>query len=88
MILRTITIASIVMAALTLLSGSILAAVLVFIGSWLGLAGLVFVFLLAACKAVDQNKEQEEDDPFYRKLAGYMIEVLMRACSPWIRTSI
>ena len=33
MILRTITIASIVMAALTLLSGSVLAAVLVFIGS-------------------------------------------------------
>ena len=87
MILRSITVASIIMAALTLLSGSILAAVLVFIGSWLGLAGLVFVFLLAACKAVDQNKEQEEDDPFYRKLAGYMIEVLIQVLQVRIKAT-
>ena len=56
MILRTITIASIIMAALTLLSGSVLAAVLVFVGSWLGLAALAFLFLVVACKAVDLNK--------------------------------
>ena len=77
MILRTITIASIIMAALTLLSGSVLAAVLVFVGSWLGLAALAFLFLVVACKAVDLNKEQEEDDPFYRRLANLYIEVLV-----------
>ena len=77
MILRTITIASIIMAALTLLSGSVLAAVLVFVGSWLGLAALAFLFLVVACKAVDLNKEQEEDDPFYRRLANLYIEVLI-----------
>ena len=87
MILRTITIASIVMAALTLLSGSVLAAVLVFVGSWLGLAALAFLFLVVVSKAVDQNKEQEEDDPFYRRVAGLYIEVLIQALQARIKTS-
>ena len=87
MILRTITLIALAVAALTLLSGSILAAVLVFVCSWLGLAGLAFLFLVVSCKAVDQNREQEEDDPFYRRMANLYIEVLIRVLRVRIKTS-
>ena len=79
MILRSITIAALALAAITLLSGSVLAAVLVFIGSWLGLAAVAFAFLVVVSYMVDPNQEQEEDDPFYRKVSNLFVEVLLMA---------
>ena len=77
MILRSITITSLALAAVTLLSGSVLAAVLVFIGSWLGLAATAFAFLVVVSYLVDPDQEQEDDDPFYRKVANLYVEVLI-----------
>ena len=48
---------------------------------------LAFLFLVVACKAVDLNKEQEEDDPFYRRLANLYIEVLIKVLRARIKTS-
>lgn len=77
MILRSITLIAAALAAVTLLSGSIAAAALVFVGSWLGLAVLAFAFLVVVSYLVDPDKEQEEDDPFYRKVANLYTEVLI-----------
>ena len=79
MILRSITIAALALAAITLLSGSILAAVFVFIGSWLGLAAAAFAFLVVVSYMVDPNQEQDDDDPFYRKVSNLYVEVLLMA---------
>lgn len=35
-----------------------------------------FIFLLIACKLVDLDKPQEEDDPFYRNLAYAFIDLI------------
>ena len=87
MILRSITIAAAALAAITLLSGSVLAAVLVFIGSWLGLAAAAFAFLVAVSYMVDPNQEQEEDDPFYRRVSNLYVEVLLMALQVRVKTS-
>ena len=79
MILRSITIAALALAAITLLSGSILAAVFVFIGSWLGLAAVAFAFLVVVSYMVDPDQEQEDDDPFYRRVSNLYVEVLLMA---------
>lgn len=39
-----------------------------FVGSWLGMFLLLFLFLLIACAVVDVSKPREEDSPFYRRL--------------------
>ncbi len=51
--------------------------VLVFAGSWLGLAVLFFLVLLVACALVRQDVPQEEDSPFYRRLMYLTIEAAM-----------
>ena len=87
MLLRSITLVALIMAAVGFLTGGIWAAVASFALWWLGLALLAFVFLVAACRLVDQNREQEEDDPFYRKLAGLYIEALVQSLQVRVKTS-
>lgn len=45
-----------------------------FLGVFLGLTLLGFLFLLYLCKRVDQNAVQEEDDKFYRFVTDLIIE--------------
>ncbi|MBR5617112.1 MAG: 1-acyl-sn-glycerol-3-phosphate acyltransferase [Oscillospiraceae bacterium] len=54
--------------AMPLWAGALLA-----VGVFLGLALLVFLFLLAVCKRIDQSVPQEKDSKFHRVLAGLVI---------------
>lgn len=56
---------------------SLLAALGLFLAFVLALMGLAFAFLWAVCAAVDLNKPQEHDSPFYRRVMGLYIEALM-----------
>ena len=44
-----------------------------FASAFLGLVLLAFLFLLYLCRRVDQNVPQEDDDPFYRRVANLVI---------------
>lgn len=50
------------------------AAPLSFVGCFLVLVLICFLFLLYLCSRVDQNVPQEDDDPFYRAAANLIIE--------------
>lgn len=57
---------------------SVLLGVGVWIGSFALLVLLSVVVLWALCRRVDYGVPQEEDSPFYRKLAAVYIEALIR----------
>ena len=46
----------------------------------------VFIFLLIACKLVDLDKPQEEDDPFYRNLAYAFIDLISSLAQMHVHT--
>ena len=48
-----------------------------FVGSFLVLTLLAFLFLLYLCKRVDQDVVQEEDDPLYRKVTNLYIRSVL-----------
>jgi len=48
-----------------------------FAGIWLGLMLLAVLFLWVCCKAVDMEKEQQEDSRFYRAMMYVYIEALI-----------
>ena len=83
MILKLISALSLLFAALgaSLTGGALwcraLAGVGIFLGSWLLLALAAVAVLWVCCDAVDFEKPQEEDSPFYRRLAGLYIEALI-----------
>ena len=52
--------------------------VLVWFGTFLGLALLSVAFLAAACALVDYDKPQDEDSTYYRRLAAVYIEALIQ----------
>lgn len=68
MLLGSIGAVSLVIAALCLvLSGvTVWAALGIFVGSFLGLVLLAFLFLWAVTAGIDQNVPQEKDSPFFR----------------------
>ena len=45
-----------------------------------------FIFLLIACKLVDLDKPQEEDDPFYRNLAYAFIDLISSLAQMHVHT--
>ena len=47
-----------------------------FLGFWLGLLLIAFLFLVIICAVVDLDKPQEQDSPFYRKAMYIYIEAL------------
>ena len=59
--------------ACTVFAMSLWTAALLAVGVFLGLALLVFLFLLAVCKRIDQSVPQEKDSKFHRVLAGLVI---------------
>ena len=78
MLLGTMSVLSVLAAAVVLLTGGgLLWAVAAAAGCFLGLLALALVFLWAICRAVDLDKPQEEDSPFYRKTMYLYIELLM-----------
>ena len=50
---------------------------LLFLGFWLGMALIAFVFLGIVCAAVRLDKPQEHDSKFYRSITYVYIEALM-----------
>ena len=52
--------------------------VLVWLGSFLGLVLLAVAVLAICCAFVDYDKPQEQDSPFYRRLAAVYIDALIR----------
>lgn len=60
---------------------------LTFAGCWLFGLVLAFVFLCIICGRVDLEKEQEEDDPFYRRVMHLYIEALIMLMRVRVKTS-
>ena len=83
MLLKGITAASAVLAVLKCLSIRLTAVPMIwlfllnFVGCWLTLFVLAFGFLVAVSYMVDPDKEQEDDDPFYRKVIALYVEALI-----------
>ncbi len=79
MIFKGIGLVSLVLAVLLWALGVVAwwGGVLVFLGAFLVLSLLAFGFLVALCKAVDLEKEQVEDDKFYRTVMYLYIEALI-----------
>ena len=78
MLLKSITILSAILAVLECLGGSFLLLPLCFAGNFLGLTLAAFLFLVVVSYIVDQDKEQEEDDPFYRGVIKIYVEALIQ----------
>ena len=57
-----------------------------FAANWLLLAALAVGFLAAVSYAVDPDKEQEDDDPFYRKVIAVYVEALVTVMRVRIHT--
>ena len=79
MLLRTITVVSLLLSCLSygLWDFALWAAALLFAGCWLGLLLLAFLFLCIVCAFVDMDKPQEEDSPFYRTVMNIYTEALI-----------
>ncbi len=93
MLLRILTVLSAVVAVITgICSGSFAGLAwlwvlpVTFIGCWLGLFLLLFLFLLLACAPVDVTKPREADSPFYRKLIERYAEAAMSIIGVHIET--
>ena len=88
MLLKGITILSVVL-ALVIWQGfdlTLLLTLAVFLGCWLGLFLLAFLFLCIVCTLVDLKKPQEEDSPFYRNVMYLYIEALVSLVQVRIHT--
>ena len=48
-----------------------------FLGSFLGIVVLFFLFLMVLCGFVDQEKPQEKDDPLYRRVIGWVADFVL-----------
>ena len=57
-----------------------------FAGALVLLAALAFVFLWAACQAVDTTRPQEKDSPFYRQLAYLYIDAIVAVARVHVHT--
>ena len=77
MLLKSITIVSVILAILECL-GNLWMLPLAFAGNFLGLAVLAFLFLVVVSYVVDLDKEQENDDPFYRGVIAVYVEALIQ----------
>ena len=78
MLLTSITVISVILAVLEALGGVIWLLPLYFLGNFAGLALLAFAFLVVVSYIVDPDKEQENDDPFYRGVIALYVEALIQ----------
>ena len=77
MLLKTIGAVSAVLAVLKCLGGTFWVLPLYFLVYAVELAALALAFLIAVSYVVDQNREQEEDSPFYRQVVALYVEALV-----------
>ena len=79
MLLGLITVLSAVLAVLICIGagGGILAGVLGFVGSFLGLTVLAFAFLVVVCQLINPKKPQEKDSWFHRNLAHAYVDAVI-----------
>ena len=79
MLLKGIAAASVVLAAVICVCCGLTLWLLpvLFLGFFLGLLLIAFLFLWAVCKVVDLDKPQEHDSKFYRTVAAVYIEALV-----------
>ena len=78
MLLGSITVVSLILAVLQALGGALWLLPLYFLGNFAALALLAFLFLVIVSYMVDLDKEQENDDPFYRRVANLYAEALIQ----------
>lgn len=78
MLLGSITVISVILAVLQALGSALWLLPLYFLGNFAGLALLAFLFLVVVSYIVDLDKEQENDDPFYRQVANLYAEALIQ----------
>ncbi len=81
MLVRSIFILSLILAAAGSLLGNVWFLPLYFLGGFLGLSAVALLFLIVVSYAVDPDKEQENDDPFYRKVVDLYVEALINLLS-------
>lgn len=91
MLLAGITMVSLVTAVLSCLGSGLglhwlWVAPLSFLGCFLGLLVLAFLFLFVACLCVDTKKPQEHDSRFYRTLVGLYIPMILTVAQVRIHT--
>lgn len=78
MLLGSITVISLILAVLGCLGGTFWLLPVYFVGYFAGLALLAFAFLVVVSYMVDQGREQEKDDPFYRCVIAVYVEALIQ----------
>ena len=78
MLLGWVTALSLILAVLEALGGVLWLLPLYFVGNFAVLALLAFLFLVVVSYIVDLDKEQENDDPFYRRVAELYAEALIQ----------
>ena len=77
MLLMVITVLALLGAVTALVCEGILAGVLAFVGGWIGWLLVAGAVLLIACAAVNKDKEEQEDNGFYRWLTHLWIEFVV-----------
>ncbi len=87
MLVRWIFILSLGLGLLWAVLGNFWCLPLYCLGSFLGLALAAFLFLVIVSYAVDPDKEQEQDSPFYRTVANLYAEALINLLSVRIQAT-
>lgn len=57
-----------------------------YLGSFLVLAGLAYLFLLLVCKCIDPEKPREKDSPWFRRMVLWYIDAILTVLPVKIRT--
>ena len=86
MLLGSILVLSLVLAVLGCLGGAIWLLPVYFLGYFAGLLLLAFLFLVVVSYVVDPDKEQENDDPFYRWVIALYVEALIQIMQVRVHT--
>ena len=77
MLICMITVLALLGAVVAFFAGGIGAAVLAFIGGWIGWLLVAAAVLLIACAVVDKDKEEENDSRFYRWMTHLWVEFIV-----------
>ena len=78
MLLKGITLISLILAVLGGFWGSWWMLPVYFLGSFGGLFLLAFVFLLVVCYCVPESRDKDSDSPFYRRVIAVYVEALIQ----------
>lgn len=87
MLLLGIGLLSLILAVIGAIQGPVWMALVWFVGSALALLVIAALFLILACLAVDKNKPQEHSSKFYRVMAKWYIEAVVKIARVHIHTA-